>query len=168
VHGDHRGGLELIASVKPDLRVYIPPDTTLAKYVKNLSLKPIIVNNTIEVARGVYVVKPLYGPPVEATVAVNTGQGLVVLVGCSHPGVVNIVKQATVDLGAKPYMVIGGFHMSGATLGEIEEVISGLIELGVKRVYPIHCSGEEVREYLAEYYGKAYGDGGVGLEITIK
>jgi metal-dependent hydrolase (beta-lactamase superfamily II) len=45
--------------------------------------------------------------------------------------------------------VIGGLHMSDASMSEVEEVVSRLLELGVKKVYPIHHSYEEVREYLA-------------------
>jgi 7,8-dihydropterin-6-yl-methyl-4-(beta-D-ribofuranosyl)aminobenzene 5'-phosphate synthase len=82
--------------------------------------------------------------------------------------VVNIVRQALNDLGVKPYIVIGGFHMSGVSISEVEEVVSRLLELGVEKIYPIHCSGGEVRDYLAHHYRDVYGDGGVGVEIAIK
>jgi 7,8-dihydropterin-6-yl-methyl-4-(beta-D-ribofuranosyl)aminobenzene 5'-phosphate synthase len=107
-HGDHTGGLRLLASIKPGITVYVPPDGSLVSYVRSLGLKPIQVNNTVEVSRGVYVVKPLYGPPIEEALAIKTGKELIILVGCSHPGVVNIVEQAMRDIGVKPYIVLGG------------------------------------------------------------
>jgi 7,8-dihydropterin-6-yl-methyl-4-(beta-D-ribofuranosyl)aminobenzene 5'-phosphate synthase len=168
VHGDHTGGLELIASLKPKLKIYIPPDRGLIGYMKSLGLKPIIVNSTIEIANGIYVVKPLYGPPMEEAVAIKTDRGLIVLVGCSHPGVVNMVRQAVRDIGVKPYMVIGGFHMSGANMDEVREVVDELVEMGVERICPIHCSGDTIRQYLAKYYSDKYIDGGVGLKINIQ
>jgi 7,8-dihydropterin-6-yl-methyl-4-(beta-D-ribofuranosyl)aminobenzene 5'-phosphate synthase len=168
IHGDHTGGLKLVASIKPGLEVYIPPDPDLSGYIRSIGLQPVIVNDTMEVSSGVYIIKPLYGPPFEDAVAINTSKGLLILAGCSHPGVINIVRQALNDLGVKPYIVIGGFHMSGASISEVEEVISRLLELGVEKIYPIHCSGGEVRDYLAHHYRDVYGDGGVGLEIAIK
>jgi 7,8-dihydropterin-6-yl-methyl-4-(beta-D-ribofuranosyl)aminobenzene 5'-phosphate synthase len=85
-HGDHTGGLRLLSSIKPGLRVYIPPDQSLKRYVEGLGLEPVQVNSTVEVAEGVFVVKPLYGPPLEDALAIRTSRGLIILVGCSHPG----------------------------------------------------------------------------------
>jgi len=167
-HRDHVGGLKLVSSIKPGLRVYIPPDAGLARYVGNLSLRPVTVNETAEVSGGVYVVKPLYGPPVEEAVAIKTGRGLVILVGCSHPGVVDIVKQAVGDAGLNPYMVIGGLHMSGAPYSEVVDVVTQLIKAGVRKIYPLHCSGDGIREYVAEHYADIYGGGGAGLEAVIR
>jgi 7,8-dihydropterin-6-yl-methyl-4-(beta-D-ribofuranosyl)aminobenzene 5'-phosphate synthase len=167
-HGDHTGGLKLLASIKPGMMVYVPPDGSLVGYVRSLGLKPIQINSTIEVSKGIYVVKPLYGPPVEEALAVKTSKGLVILVGCSHPGVVNIVGQAVRDIGVKPYIMLGGFHMGGTPLQEVQKVASQLVEMGVEKIYPIHCSGDNIRSYLANHYKDDYWGGGVGLEITIQ
>ena len=43
-----------------------------------------------------------------------------------------------------------------------------LMEMGVEKIYPIHCSGDTIRSYLANSYKDKYGDGGVGLEIDIQ
>lgn len=166
-HGDHTGGLRLLTSIKPGITVYVPPDGSLVSYVRSLGLKPVQVNNTVEVSRGIYVVKPLYGPPIEGALAIKTDKGLVILVGCSHPGVVNIVEQATRDIGVKPYIVLGGFHMSGASPQDVQKVVSQLVEMDVEKIYPLHCSGDNVRSYLADHYKDNYGGGGVGLEIII-
>ena len=162
IHRDHTNGLRLLASIKPGISVYIPPDEGLARYVRSLGLRPIQVNSTFEISRGIYVVKPLYGPPIEEALAIETSRGLVILVGCSHPGVVNIVRQAVRDIGVRPYVTLGGFHMTGATL---QEVVSQLSEMGVERIYPIHCSRDAIRSHL---YGDSQRGGGVGLEIVIR
>jgi 7,8-dihydropterin-6-yl-methyl-4-(beta-D-ribofuranosyl)aminobenzene 5'-phosphate synthase len=167
-HGDHTGGLVYIASVKPGVKVFIPPDTWLYSYVKGLGLTPVIVNKTMEVARNVFVVQPLYGPPLEEALAINTSRGIILLVGCSHPGVVNLAKQAVKDVGGKIFIVIGGFHMWGSPEFEVRQVVEELIGLGAEKIYPIHCSGSEVREYLKQHYPERYGDGGVGLEINLE
>jgi len=166
-HGDHVGGLPLIAKLRPGIKVYVPQHSGLWGYVKGLGLTPIPVNKTMEVAPGVWVLKPLYGPPWEEGVALSTKLGLVVLVGCSHPGVNAIVNEAIHDLNVrKVYAVIGGFHLMGASRNVIAREMDDLASLGVVKVYPLHCSGSEVKEYLRSKYPSMLGVGGVGLELT--
>ena len=86
--------------------------------------------------------------------------------GCSHPGVDKIVSKAKEDLSQNPYAVIGGFHLFGASLNKIRDIAKALIEMGLKKIYPIHCSGEGFREFLRENYPEVYGDGRVGLKIS--
>ena len=64
--------------------------------------------------------------------------------------------------------MIGGFHLAGASRRKIRETAENLIEMGLEKIYPIHCSGEEFRRFLKENYPKTYGDGHVGLKIYIK
>jgi len=47
-------------------------------------------------------------------------------------------------------------------------VVTQLIEAGVRKIYPLHCSGDGIREYVAEHYADIYGGGGVGLEVVIR
>jgi 7,8-dihydropterin-6-yl-methyl-4-(beta-D-ribofuranosyl)aminobenzene 5'-phosphate synthase len=82
-HRDHTSGLKLVASIKPGLIVYIPPDPDLARYIRGIGLRPIVANNTMEVSSRVYVIKPLYDPPLVDAIAINTSKGLLVLVGNS-------------------------------------------------------------------------------------
>jgi len=64
-------------------------------------------------------------------------------------------------------MVIGGFHMINANEQEINDTIVRLLEFGVKKIFPIHCSGDVFRQYMAEHYPQQYGQGNVGLQLTI-
>jgi len=65
--------------------------------------------------------------------AIRTSRGLVVLVGCSHLGVVSILRQAAGDTGARPHIVLGGFHMAGAPAREVENTVSQLVGMGLRR-----------------------------------
>ncbi|RLE86355.1 MAG: MBL fold metallo-hydrolase [Thermoprotei archaeon] len=112
-HGDHINGLSYLAKVRPGLKVYVPKGTAERIGIRGLDIKE--VDKTTEVAEGVAIIGWLYGPPAEEALAINVeGKGLVILVGCSHRGVVNIVARAKTGLGIKPYLVLGGFHMVGA------------------------------------------------------
>jgi len=87
-HRDRTSRLRLVASIKPGLKVHIPPDPDFARYIRDIGPGPIAVNNTIEVSSGVYVIKPikpLYDPPLEDAIAINTSKGLLVFIGCSTP-----------------------------------------------------------------------------------
>ena len=75
-------------------------------------------------------------------------KGLVVLAGCAHPGIVNIVKRAQQVSGvSKVYAVIGGFHISSKREGAY--VAEFLQELGVQLVSPCHCTGVNAKQSIA-------------------
>jgi len=168
-HGDHWGGLRYVARVAPHTAVYVPAgmSSSVKSAIANLGFKVIEVHNTTVVNGCVAIIGELLGPPWEQALAVNVkGLGLIVLVGCSHPGVDRIVAKAVKDLNIKPYAVIGGFHLMGASRDEVEYIVKNLIKLGVKRVYPIHCSGDLIRELMKSEYPEIYGDGHVGTTLV--
>lgn len=165
-HGDHTGGLRYLAEVRPGLRVYVPKG--VAERLKIPNLEIVEVNDTAKVADGVAVIGWLYGPPVEQALAINVKNvGLVILVGCSHPGVVNIAFKATRDLGVKPYLVLGGFHMGGASSDTCRNVIRHLLDLGIRKIAPIHCSGERIRSILEKEFPENWLEGHVGSVIEL-
>ncbi len=165
-HGDHVIGLSYLAKVRPGLRVYVPKGTAERIGIRGLDIRE--VDKTTEVAEGVAVIGWLYGPPAEEALAINVkGKGLVILVGCSHPGVVNIVAKAKTELGIKPYLVLGGFHMMGASEYTCKETIKRLIELGVKKIAPIHCSGDKIRSILEKEFPQNWLKCHVGSVIEV-
>jgi len=169
-HGDHTGGLEGLGWVLKGRKVYIPSGAGygLSSWIENLGFEVVKVHETTVIAPGVAIIGELYGPPWEQALAINVeNKGLIILTGCSHPGVENIVEKATKELNIKPYLVIGGFHLAGASESRIRNTISKLLALGVKKICPIHCSGDKIREILANNYPEVYGDGHVGLVLKI-
>lgn len=67
-------------------------------------------------------------------------QGMVLIVGCSHPGIEKIVEAAA-QLDEKIYAVFGGFHLLSALDAEIYELASTLHDKWkVERVAPGHCT----------------------------
>jgi 7,8-dihydropterin-6-yl-methyl-4-(beta-D-ribofuranosyl)aminobenzene 5'-phosphate synthase len=169
-HWDHVGGLSYIDEVNPGVTVFVPEhmDSQTFNSINQSSLNAVKVNDTTIIGRGFAIIGELYGPPYEQALAVNIKSvGLVCFVGCSHPGVDNHVEKAIEDLGYNTYMVIGGFHMVSATEQVIQLKIDKLLELGVQKIYPTHCSGDLFRQYLASNYPLQYGYAHVGLQKTI-
>ena len=86
----------------------------------------------------------------EQSVIFETEHGLILCNSCSHGGIVNIVKEAQRALQKDVYAVIGGFHLKGpdgvdsmaVSPAEVEEIGRKLVQLGVKKIYTGHCTGQ--------------------------
>ena len=79
----------------------------------------------------------------EQAVILNArGKGLVVVSSCAHRGIVNTVKQAQKMTGMeKVYMVIGGFHLTGAPPERIQKTIADIKAINPEYIVPTHCTG---------------------------
>ena len=170
IHGDHVGGLSGFLEENIDVIVYLPesfPDS-FKDTARSFGAEVLEVSEAEELFTGVYTTGELGNGIKEQSLVVASGQGLVVITGCAHPGVVNIVRKARDMLAEKPvYLVIGGFHMSGASTHQIQSVIEGFRQLSVRKVAPCHCSGDETRRLFREEYGENYIDSGAGQIITL-
>lgn len=169
-HVDHIGGLSYVAEVNPGVTVYVPYliDNQIFNSINQSNLNVIKINETTIIQQGFAILGELNGPPYEQALVVNVKDvGLVSFVGCSHPRVENLIEKASTDLGYNPYIVIGGFHMLAANEQQIKDTIERLFELGIKKIFPIHCSGDLFREYMSEHYPRQYGKGNVGFQLTI-
>jgi 7,8-dihydropterin-6-yl-methyl-4-(beta-D-ribofuranosyl)aminobenzene 5'-phosphate synthase len=169
-HGDHTFGLEYIAEVNPGITVYVP--SLIASMVKteieNLGFNVIEVHETTVLSPGIAIIGELYGPPYEHALAINVANvGMVIIVGCSHPRVENHVGKAVDDLGEDPYLVIGGFHLMGVSQSTLAETTTALLDLGIDYIYPIHCCGDDIRDYVETNYPEHYGEGCVGTHLII-
>jgi len=170
-HADHILGLSYIAELNKNLTVYVPRHMSgsCKAWIRSLGFNVSEVEDTTVISSGVAVIGELYGPPYEQALAINVKDlGLIVFVGCSHPGVDKIVAKAKEDLDSKPYAVIGGFHLSGASEEKMKNIAKNLLKTGLEKIYPIHCSGGAFRRLLREKYPEAYGDGHVGLRVTFQ
>ncbi len=167
-HGDHVNGLGYVAEMNENLTVYVPKNMSepCKNWIGELGLSIVEVQDTCVISTGIAIVGELYGPPYEQALALNVRNlGLVVLVGCSHPGVEELVAKAVEDLGCEPYAVIGGFHLGGASSEVVADIAEALVEMGLKEIYPMHCSGEGIRTLLRQDYPDIYGDGKVGMKL---
>lgn len=87
--------------------------------------------------------------------------GSVVLTGCSHAGIVNIVRRA-MDLAGPIRTVIGGFHLIGASEDRIKGTVEALRELGIKEVVTGHCTGLAAECALKREFGDRFEQLAVG------
>lgn len=99
------------------------------------------------------------------------GLGLVVLSGCSHAGIINIVKQATRMFSGVPVAaVLGGFHLLQASAERIERTIMALKELAPEMsvIAPMHCTGLIPSAMMAQALPQAFRELHVGDRVTFE
>lgn len=144
-HLDHTGGLQDFLAVNP-VRVYCP-----ASCRPPAGSDAVAISAAMEIHPGIYSTGELAG--IEQSIAIDTEKGLVVVVGCSHPGVTEILSAASTF--GKPYALIGGLH------GFRESQVLEPLEL----VCPTHCTRH--KEEIRILYPGKYVEGGVGAVIDL-
>jgi len=88
---------------------------------------------------------------------INTEQGLVVIPGCAHRGIINTLYHAQQLSGVKEiHMVLGGCHLIGATEERIRLTIAALKELAVSRIGVSHCTGLPAAAMMAQELGDSF------------
>jgi len=169
IHGDHVGGLGGILNQNSDVVVYLPVSfpQSLKDDISRYGAEVQEVDEPSELFDGVYTTGELNGGIKEQSLIVSTDEGLVIVTGCAHPGVVNIVRKAREIAGDKVYLVLGGFHLGGASAAKIESVIDSFQQMGVERVAPCHCSGDRARGLFRDHYGEGYIECGVGRRVRL-
>ncbi len=101
-HGDHTGGLYDILELSKEVEVFIP-----ASFRRVIPQKKVTsVKNALPICEKVFSTGELGG--IEQSLAISTDKGILVVVGCSHPGVGNIIDAASTF--GEVYGIIGGLH----------------------------------------------------------
>jgi 7,8-dihydropterin-6-yl-methyl-4-(beta-D-ribofuranosyl)aminobenzene 5'-phosphate synthase len=131
-----------------------------------------LVDKTTEIAPGIHLVSLVSDKPGtlelrELSLAIETPDGMVIVVGCSHTGIDNIVKAAA-SIQPKILFVAGGFHLVVAKDPEIEGVIATLRDTyKVAYVAPGHCTGEPTFTALRKAFGEHYLYAGLGSTFVL-
>ena len=130
------------------------------------------VAKTTEIFPGFYILttkseKPGTLEMNELSLAVQTPKGLAVIVGCSHPGVENILAAAA-KIDPHLYTVMGGFHLVRTPEAEVRRVATVLHdELRVDRVAPAHCTSELGFAVFLETFKDHFDRAGLGAVIPL-
>lgn len=95
------------------------------------------------------------------------GKGLVIITGCGHAGIINIVRNAQLLTGIETvHAVIGGFHLTGGIFEPIiAPTVSALQEIGPRYIVPGHCTGWSATHQIARALPEAFLANSVGTEF---
>lgn len=157
-HFDHVGGLGSFLKESGNVTIYAPQ--SFASEIEHEEVVP--VEEPTKIIDGVYSTGELKKPLPEQALILGSKKGLVVITGCSHPGVENFVKKAENFLKKEVYLVLGGFHISDAT-----NVINEFKKLSVQKVAPCHCTKSRAVQQFREEYGDNFIRTGVGRIIKV-
>src|SRR6478735_1645347 len=103
----------------------------------------------------------------ELSLAIDTPEGIVLVVGCSHPGIENIVKAAS-SINSKIHCIAGGLHLLAAQDPAIDLVVRTLRDTyEVGYIAPGHCTGEPALSALKKSFGGHYLYAGLGSRVVL-
>ena len=97
-----------------------------------------------------------------------TDKGIILITGCAHPGIEEMVKTARNLVRDDLLLVMGGFHLAGTSESVIAQIVSNMKKWGVRYAGPCHCSGDLARRLFKNEFGNTYIDVGVGKIIKLE
>ena len=164
-HWDHIGGIEVILGEKQDIPVYVPEDFPyhIMSSIRSLGGNCIETGNATKITESISTTNTLNGPPNEQALMIQTDDGLILVTGCSHPGVENLARNAYDLTEESIRLVIGGFHLGNAGDSQLGRICDVLDEIGVEHVSASHCTGDDSIDYFRERYGDSFVESGVGF-----
>ena len=160
-------------SLPPEMRYYDGKPPEVMKFGtawQRANIEPI--DKTTEIAPGISLIALVSDAPgtkelKELSLAVNTPDGIVLVVGCAHPGIEKIVEAATA-INPRIRLIAGGFHLVVAPDEVIAKAVAALKDtFKVENIAPGHCTGEPTFAALKQAYGDRYLYAGVGTSLPL-
>jgi len=169
-HKDHTGGLCAFLKEKPGIEVWVPYffNSSFKEKLKKDGGCVVEVNGFRNICKGAYTTGVIQGWIKEQSLVLESPRGLVLMTGCAHPRIVNIIDRVRVLMDQDIHLAMGGFHLAGFPGREIRQIIAHFREAGVRKVGPCHCSGDEARKLFEMEYGRDFVQVGVGRRIQIQ
>jgi len=131
-----------------------------------------LVDKNVEISSGIHLIALVSDKPGtlelrELSLAIDTPDGMMIIVGCSHPGIDKIVEAAA-KINPRIRFVAGGFHLVVSKDEEIERIVIALHETyKVAYVAPGHCTGEPMFTALKKAFGDRYLYAGLGTTFAL-
>jgi 7,8-dihydropterin-6-yl-methyl-4-(beta-D-ribofuranosyl)aminobenzene 5'-phosphate synthase len=174
-HWDHTNGLWGLIKLKKDIKIIACAGIgkEFKDNIKKLQGNLKEVNKITMIKKNIYTTgkieaeyKSVYMP--EQALILKTKNGISVLTGCSHPGIVEMLQIIKKHFSnEKLYFVGGGFHLMDADINDIEYVVNAFKKMGVQKAGPSHCSGYDAQTIFKRAYGKNFIELKVGKTINV-
>lgn len=162
-HWDHVYGLPgIYALAESEPRIYVPGSARDAILQQNPRADVVLIGEPVQIFPGVWSSGPMdvdyRGLSFsEQSLILDGDDGLYVVTGCAHPGIVSFVERVRQLFPEKSIALLaGGFHLVNATELEVLEISAKLKQLGVKNLAPSHCTGRLAIEIFKQEWGDRY------------
>jgi len=168
-HGDHTGGLKAFLRRNADVTIYMPESfpAGFQDEIRGLGAEVTTVQGPARLFGRAHSSGELGREIIEQSLIIETADGLVLITGCAHPGILEIVRAAKSYLGQDVRFVTGGFHLMQTSGLQLEAVITGLRNEGVRTVAPSHCTGEDPIGQFQAAWGENFVASGCGAVIEL-
>lgn len=173
-HRDHTDGLPGVLERNSGVPVYMLESfpEELKRKARDLGARVIEISAPMMICEDVYTTgemrarlkREVIG---EQALILRTREGLIILTGCGHPGLVKITRTAKDYLKDDVLFVMGGLCLGGEDEETIRTIAAESKKLGICYIAPTHCSGDEARRLFKEAYGDHYLEVGTGRTITL-
>ena len=169
IHQDHTGGMELFLEMNNTVEVYLPASfpSDFKKMILDKGASITEVSGPIEIMEGVRSTGEMGTVIIEQSLVLATEKGSVVITGCAHPGITDIVKKSAEISGGKILIAMGGFHLISTSENKIKEIIEIFRKMDIQYAAPSHCSGDKTLEMFKKSYGDHFVDLGVGKVLAL-
>jgi 7,8-dihydropterin-6-yl-methyl-4-(beta-D-ribofuranosyl)aminobenzene 5'-phosphate synthase len=135
--------------------------------VQSLKARVERVDKPMEICRHVYLTGEMGDKIREQSLILDTPLGLVVVTGCSHQGIVNVLGRAKEILDKPIHLVLGGFHLEQKSQGEMQEIIAAFKGFKVEKCGATHCTGSAQITMFKKAFGENYVSMGTGRVIDL-
>ncbi|MDD5503803.1 MAG: MBL fold metallo-hydrolase [Candidatus Omnitrophica bacterium] len=174
-HWDHWGGLWDLLTQRAGLKVYACPrfGKEFKERVKKCGGELIETEKVTEIAGGIYTTGEIPGAykgkyMAEQAIALRTKNGLTIITGCAHPGILKMAEKAKTKFpGELIYLALGGFHLMDSDKRAIEIVAENFRKMNIIKAGPTHCSGDMAEEIFKRFYGDNFIPIEIGQEIEV-
>ena len=160
---DHIAGLWHLISNRKDITVYVCPGfkREIKDRIASYGVRIIEAKAMTTIKDGIYSAGELSGESkgrkiCEQSVVIKTSDGLAVVCGCAHPGVVNIVRHVKESFHGNVHLLIGGFHLKDNADETNNEVVQDLKGLGIRKIAPMHCTGKRATKAMRVAFGDGF------------
>ncbi len=159
-HWDHTGGLWSVLKIKKNLQIYGCSDfqQEFKDKVKKLGSEFIQAEGLIQVKKNIYTTGEIAGfykskVIFEQALIIKSKNGLIIGVGCSHPGIIKIIEKIKEFFPEQELdLLVGGFHLMEKENREIKLIAQNLKNMGIKKIAPAHCTGYEAVGVFKEIF----------------
>jgi len=171
IHKDHTGGLFGVLERNNRVNVYVPTSFpyNFKSRIKEFDCKLVEIKNPSNILHdaNIFSTGELGSVIKEQALLINSIKGLIVITGCAHPGIINIIKKAKELINKSIYLLIGGFHLKSLPIEQIKVMIKQFKILNVLKIAPCHCTGSLAMHAFKYFFGNDYIEVGVGKTINL-
>lgn len=169
-HHDHTGGLKDLLEINSNVKVFYPQSFPgeIIDVIKNSGAEPVPVSHFMEILPDVYSLGEIQGAIPKQSLALRSSEGITVITGCAHPGIINILEKTKSQFPKeKIFLALGGFHLHRINEDGINDVVQKMFDMEIENVAPTHCTGNTARRMLKEVFDVDYVEIGAGKVLEI-